>query len=101
MQGPMLFSNHHAQGSHPGPPPQHSVQQGSFSLATQEMPSCCKAPKVSPGAGGRTRWKHSSALCPETAVEALCPLGAAAALPALKCPGSEKPIVRPLLAITA
>ena len=80
MQGPVLFSNHHAQGSHPAPPPQHSVQQGSFCLATQEMSSCCKAPKVSPGAGGRTCWKSSSALCPETAVEALCPLGETAVL---------------------
>ena len=101
MQGPVLLSNQLAQGSHPVPPPQHSVQHGSFSLATQEMPSCCKAPKVSPGAGGRTRWKRSSALCPEAAAEALSPLGATEALPALRCPESEKPMVRPLLAITA
>ena len=100
MQVPVQLSNQLAQGSHPAPPPWHSVQ-GSFSLVTQEMPSCCKTPKVSPGVGGRTRWKRSSALCPETAVEALSPLGAIKALPALKCPGSEKPMVRPLLAITA
>ena len=40
---------------------------------TKEMPSCCKAPQVSPGVGGRTRWKCTSALCPEAAAaEALC-----------------------------
>ena len=100
MQEPVVLSNQLAQGSHPAPPPWHSVQ-GSFSLVTQEMPSCCKTPKVSPGVGGRTRWKRSSALCPEAAAEDLCPLGATATLPALKCPGSEKPLVGPLLAITA
>ena len=100
MQGPVLLSNQLSQGSHPAPPPWHSVQ-GSFSLVTQEMPSCCKTPKVSPGVGGRTRWKRSSALCPEAAAEALCPLEATATLPALRFPGSEKPMVRPLLAITA
>ena len=90
-----------AQGSHPGPSPQHSVQHGSFSLATQETPSCCKAPKVSPGEGGRTSWKRSSGLCPQARAEALSALGATEALPALRCPGSEKPVVRPLLVITA
>ena len=101
MQGPVQLSNQLAQGSHPAPHPQHSVQQGSFSLATQEMTRCCKAPKVSPGVGDRMHWKRSSALCPEAAAEDLCPLGATATLPALRFPGSEKPMMRPLLAITA
>ena len=90
-----------AQGSHPGPSPQHSVQQGSFSLATPETPSCCKAPKVSPGEGGSTCWKRSSGLCPQAVAEALRALGATEALPALRCPGSEKLTGRPLPAITA
>ena len=85
MQGPVLLSNQLAQGNHPAPPPQHSAQQGSFSPVTQEMPSCCKAPKVSPGVGGRTPWKGSSTLCPEAEAEALSPLGATATLPALRC----------------
>ena len=89
-----------AQGSHPGPSPQHSVQQGSFSLATHETPSYCKAPKVSPGEGSRTSWKRSSGLCPQARAEALSALGATEALPALRCPGSEKPMGRPLPAIT-
>ena len=76
MQGSVQLSNQLAQGSHPAPPPQHSVQQGSFSLATQEMTRCCKAPKVSPGVGDRMHWKRSSALCTEAAAEALSPLGA-------------------------
>ena len=65
------------------------------------MPSCYKAPKISPGAGGTTCWKCSSALCTEAAAGALSTLGAIKALPALRCPGSEKPMVRLLLAITA
>ena len=45
MQGPVQLSNQLAQGSHPVPPPQHSVQQGRYSVGRRRCQVAAKLPR--------------------------------------------------------